>query len=60
MYQHNGKIDTPRAGTGKLDYETFARLVAQYQPDAPLVLEHLNQEEVPETLAYVRRYFPES
>ncbi|MBW3624003.1 MAG: sugar phosphate isomerase/epimerase [Armatimonadetes bacterium] len=52
-----GRIDTPRAGTGQLDYAAFARLVRQYQPDAPLILEHLTQEEVPETLEYIRRYF---
>ena len=54
----NGAIDTPRAGTGRLDYPAFARLMREYQPDAPLILEHLNPNEVPETLAYVRRFFP--
>jgi L-ribulose-5-phosphate 3-epimerase len=53
----DGQIDTPRAGTGALDYPTFARLMQQYQPDAPLVLEHLRESEVPETVAYVRRFF---
>jgi sugar phosphate isomerase/epimerase len=53
----NGSIDTPRAGTGKLDYTAFARLMKQYQPNAPLILEHLSQEQIPETLAYVKRFF---
>lgn len=55
---HNGRIDTPRAGTGRLDYAAFARLMQQYQPNAPLILEHLREDEVPETVAYVRRFFP--
>ena len=54
----NGEIDTPRAGAGKLDYPAFARLMQQHQPTAPLVLEHLRESEVAETVAYVRRYFP--
>lgn len=57
VYQ-DGAIDTPRAGTGRLDYAALARLVREYQPDAPIILEHLGQDEVPETLAYVRRFFP--
>ena len=54
----NGEIDTPRAGTGALDYPTFARLMQQYQPNAPLILEHLRESEVPETVAYARRFCP--
>jgi L-ribulose-5-phosphate 3-epimerase len=55
---HDGQIDTPRAGAGRLDYPAFARLMQQYQPNAPLILEHLRESEVPETVAYVRRFFP--
>jgi sugar phosphate isomerase/epimerase len=54
----DGRIDTPRAGTGKLDYSVFARLMRQYQPDAPVVLEHLRESEVTETVAFVWQYFP--
>jgi L-ribulose-5-phosphate 3-epimerase len=57
IYQ-DGHINTPRAGTGHLDYPAFARLMQQYQPGAPLILEHLRESEVPETVAFVRRFFP--
>jgi sugar phosphate isomerase/epimerase len=56
----NGSIETPRAGTGQLDYAAFARLMQKYQPNAPLILEHLGQAEVPETMAFVKRFFAES
>jgi sugar phosphate isomerase/epimerase len=50
-----GRITTPRAGTGVLDYPEFIRLLRKCQPDAPLVLEHLREEEVPQTVAYMRQ-----
>jgi len=52
----DGKVTTPRAGTGKLNWPLFVKLLNQYQPSAPLVLEHLNQNEVEETKAFVEAY----
>jgi len=47
------RISTPRAGTGKLNYPLFCRLLREYQPDAPLVLEHLKESEVESTRNFV-------
>jgi sugar phosphate isomerase/epimerase len=46
----------PRAGGGVLDYGLFLRLLDRHQPGAPIILEHLCPQEVPDAVAYLRRY----
>jgi sugar phosphate isomerase/epimerase len=47
---------TPRAGGGVLDYGLFLRLLDRYQPEAPVILEHLRPEEVAAARAYVGQF----
>ena len=54
----DGQINTPRAGTGDLDYPTFARLMRQYQPNAPLSSSTCGRTRCPETVVSVRQFFP--
>jgi sugar phosphate isomerase/epimerase len=51
---HYGSIDTPRAGTGVLDWPLFTRLLDQHCPDLPLILEHLSEDQIPQVLGFVR------
>jgi sugar phosphate isomerase/epimerase len=48
-----GGITTPRVGRGSFDYAAFFRLYRRYQPDAPVILEHLPPGEINETRAYM-------
>jgi sugar phosphate isomerase/epimerase len=50
----DGGVSAPRAGQGVLDYGLFLRLLRRYQPAAPIILEHLQPQEVPEAAAYLR------
>ena len=49
-------VTAPRAGGGVLDYGLFLRLLDRHQPRAPIILEHLCPQDVPEAVAYVRRH----
>jgi sugar phosphate isomerase/epimerase len=50
-------VTAPRAGLGVLDYGLLLRLLRRYQPAAPIILEHLRPEEIPDAAAHVRRHF---
>jgi L-ribulose-5-phosphate 3-epimerase len=46
-------VTTPRAGQGCFDYATFLKLYRRYQPDVPIILEHVRPSEIEETRAYM-------
>jgi sugar phosphate isomerase/epimerase len=46
---------TPPIGQGALDYARFFRLADRHQPQAPVILEHVRAEEIPQALAAVAR-----
>ena len=52
-----GDLNTPRAGTGSLDYKTFLELLDEYQPECPLILEQIRPEELRETIDFIDRFF---
>jgi len=52
----DGRIRTPKAGSGYLDYPLFGRLLRQYRPDIPVIVEHLLPQDVPEVVDFVRRH----
>jgi sugar phosphate isomerase/epimerase len=49
----SGGITSPRAGRGSFDYAAFFQAYHLYQPEAPVILEHLRPAEVDETRAYM-------
>src|SRR5262245_51830365 len=49
------KLSIPRVGRGSLDYALFLRLLDRHQPQAPLILEHLQPTEAAEARAYLER-----
>lgn len=51
-----GRITTPRAGAGILDYAEFIRLLKQHQPDARLIMEHLQAGEVGATKEWIETF----
>lgn len=50
-----GEASTPRVGQGILDYGLFLRLLDLHQPQAPLILEHLQPNEVAEVKTFLDR-----
>lgn len=56
VYTERG-FQTPRAGTGAMKWELAASAFARCMADVPLILEHLQPDEVGETLRFVRRQF---
>jgi sugar phosphate isomerase/epimerase len=54
-FESNG-VTAPRAGLGVLDYGLFLRLLRRHQPAAPIILEHVRPEEIPEAAAHLRRH----
>jgi sugar phosphate isomerase/epimerase len=48
-------FSTPRAGRGALDFPQFARLLRHFQPNAPVILEHLRPEEIAEAKAFAEQ-----
>jgi sugar phosphate isomerase/epimerase len=49
-------VAAPRLGLGVLDYGLFFRLLRRHQPAAPVILEHVRPQEIPEAVAYLRRH----
>jgi sugar phosphate isomerase/epimerase len=48
-------VSMPRAGKGVLDYALLGRLLRRYQPEAPIILEHLRPDEVAAARAHVEQ-----
>jgi L-ribulose-5-phosphate 3-epimerase len=47
----------PAAGTGILDYATYMKLLHQYKPQIKIFLEHLKEEQMSTSIAYVREAY---
>lgn len=54
-----GKTESCRAGTGSLDYRAFVTFLGRLGREVALCIEHARENEVPETVKYVRRFFKE-
>jgi sugar phosphate isomerase/epimerase len=53
------KPGLPAAGQGLLDYATYARLLREHDYAGPLIVEHLTEAQIPETMRYVQRFLAE-
>lgn len=48
-----GEIELPAAGLGELDYEYYVQRLAEKSPNVPLIIEHLDESDVPRAKAFV-------
>jgi len=48
-----GEIELPAAGLGELDYEFYVRRLAEQSPNVPLIIEHLDESDVPRAKKFV-------
>jgi len=55
-----GKTESCRAGTGRLDYRAFISLLGRLGREVALCIEHARENEVPETVDYIQRFLKEA
>jgi sugar phosphate isomerase/epimerase len=48
-----GKIELPPPGLGSLNYELYLRRLSQVHPNIPIVIEHLDEADVPRAKAFL-------
>jgi sugar phosphate isomerase/epimerase len=48
-----GVIDLPAPGLGSLNYDLYLRRLNQEHPDIPLIIEHLDEADVPRAKAFI-------
>jgi sugar phosphate isomerase/epimerase len=54
------KPGLPAAGQGVLDYATYVRLLHEHDYTGPLIIEHLTEAQIPDTMRYVQRFLEAS
>lgn len=48
-----GEIELPAAGLGSLDYELYLQRLAERNPNAPLIIEHLDESDIPRAKKFI-------
>ncbi len=48
-----GEIELPAAGLGELDYEFYVQRLSEKSPNVPLIIEHLDESDVPRAKKFV-------
>lgn len=48
-----GGVEYPPAGLGRLNYDLYLRLLAERQPGVALIIEHLDEADIPRAKAFV-------
>ena len=52
-FRGSGSVELPAAGLGVLNYELYLTLLAQHYPNTPLIIEHLDEGDIPRAKAFV-------
>ena len=42
-----GEIELPAPGLGALNYDLYLKRLAQHHPNIPIIIEHLDESDVP-------------
>jgi len=48
-----GEIELPAAGLGELNYDLYVKRLAEKSPNVPLIIEHLDESDVPRAKRFV-------
>ena len=48
-----GEIELPAPGLGALDYDTYLRLLSKKHPNIPIIIEHLDESDVPRAKKFI-------
>ncbi|MEM1483511.1 sugar phosphate isomerase/epimerase [Oscillospiraceae bacterium PP1C4] len=52
-FRGSGGVELPAAGLGVLNYELYVKLLAKHHPNMPLIIEHLDEGDIPRAKAFV-------
>lgn len=52
-FRGSGGVELPAAGLGVLNYPLYVRLLAKHHPNMPLIIEHLDEGDIPRAKAFV-------
>lgn len=53
VFRGAGGVELPAAGLGVLNYEKYVSLLGKYHPNIPLIIEHLDQGDIPRAKKFV-------
>jgi len=48
-----GDVELPAAGLGSLNYPLYLQLLAQKHPNIPLIIEHVDESDIPRAKMFV-------
>lgn len=52
-FRGSGAVELPAAGLGCLNYDLYVKLLAKFHPNIPLIIEHLDEGDIPRGKAFV-------
>ncbi len=52
-FRGSGGVELPAAGLGDLNYPLYMELLAKHHPNMPLIIEHLDQGDIPRAKAFI-------
>lgn len=52
-FRGSGSVELPAAGLGVLDYELYVKLLSEDHPNIPLIIEHLDEGDIPRAKGFV-------
>lgn len=52
-FRGSGAVELPAAGLGCLNYDLYLRLLAKHHPNMPLIIEHLDEGDIPRAKAFI-------
>ena len=47
VFRGSGAVELPAPGLGCLNYDLYVKLLAKYHPNIPLIIEHLDEGDIP-------------
>ena len=52
-FRGSGAVELPAAGLGCLNYDLYLQLLAKHHPNMPLIIEHLDEGDIPRAKAFI-------
>lgn len=52
-FRGSGAVELPAAGLGCLNYDWYLQLLAKHHPNMPLIIEHLDEGDIPRAKAFI-------
>ena len=54
-FRGSGAVELPAAGLGILNYDLYMKLLGKFHPNIPLIIEHLDEGDIPRAKAFVEK-----